>query len=203
MKFEEIEKYYLQTISEAEAILSWYPKKRISFRMYSQLIRLGTVVLAGLGGIMPLLELAFQGNEDMRLVNYGYVAFSVAASLFLLDKYFGFSTGWMRFMLAEVEIKKVISEKKNEWIYYQITYRGKELTKEEIRTILDFNNSLSNAVNNLVIKETKEWINEFKSTYKSLEELTNSGRNNSTISNNANTTPMNPTSNTPTAGDPP
>jgi len=132
---------------------------------------------------MPLVELAYSGEEKMGFVNYGYVAFSLAASLFLLDKYFGYSTGWMRFMLAEVEIRKVISKKKNEWIYYQITYKGKELNDEQIREILDFNNDLYESVNSLEVAETKEWINEFKSTYQSLEQLTSTNSGGNSINN--------------------
>ncbi len=174
MKFEELAKYYQSTLQNVESATSWYPKKRKSFRFYSQAIRLGTVLLAGLGGILPLVELAISSlvSQELNLVNYGYVAFSLAASLFLIDKYFGYSTGWMRFMLTELELRKVITQKKSEWLYIEIANKGKELTEDETSQILDFIKLFNDSIDALIVAETKEWINEFKSSYQSLEKLT-------------------------------
>ena len=181
MKFEEVEPYYQETLSEAEAILNYYPPRRRKYRFYSQLIRLGTILLVSIGGVMPLVDLAWQENS-YPLVSFGYVAFSLAASLFLLDKYFGYSTGWMRFMMAEVEIKNVINQHQNDWIFYKIKFGGKELTEEELMKILAFNKRFSTSVSHLEIAETKAWILEFQSTYQSLEEMINANKQGTTNS---------------------
>ncbi|MGB3465520.1 MAG: SLATT domain-containing protein [Cyclobacteriaceae bacterium] len=173
MKFEELATHFENTKKKAEGILFWYSRKRKSFRTFSQLIRLVTVIMAGIGGVMPLIELAFPGVRSINFVNFGYVAFSLAASLFLLDRFFGFSSGWMRFMLAEIRIRNILSQKENSWVLYQLRYKDSEVTQEVADEMVEFINELSESVNLLTLNETNEWINEFKSANQSLEQLTN------------------------------
>jgi hypothetical protein len=86
--------------------LSWYVDKKAGRAKTSQRLRFSAVVLSILGGLVPLLIAMFGGQPswhwlsllgDVRFGQLGYVFLAITGGLILLDRYFGYSTGWMRF----------------------------------------------------------------------------------------------------------
>src|SRR5262245_34234909 len=89
--------------------LDWYVRKKKGRSFPSQMLRFGAVALTVLGGLVPVLMSLFPSPpswpwlspfSDMRFGQFGYLLLAIAAGLVLLDRYFGYSTGWMRYIVA-------------------------------------------------------------------------------------------------------
>lgn len=113
---------YAEEIIENE--LSWYLRKKRGRSSVSQWLRFLALVLTVLGGLVPLLVAVFDATDGpqaswtsgIRFGQVGYVLLALAGGLVLLDKYFGFSTGWMRYIVAMQAIEKARESFRLDWI---------------------------------------------------------------------------------------
>ena len=123
-------------------------------RDWSIAMRIGSVFLFAVALILAL-TITFTDDEDEFLVLTINVGALVFASLFLLiDRQFGLSEGWMRYIQAQFEIEKVISEYQAQFISIKLPEDSDEdLRKLQIDTILNLDKSLRT----IIIDETSNW----------------------------------------------
>ena len=94
----------------------WYLKHQKWMKRLSKLIRLLAIILFGLGGLIPMINaLLLENQSDLRIMNLSYIAIATAGTLLLLNKFFGFSSGWIRFITTQMEIKRMITEFELRW----------------------------------------------------------------------------------------
>jgi hypothetical protein len=94
----------------------------------------------------------------------------VAAALILLDRFFGFSTAWMRYIAAELKIQQLNKEFQLDWEADKAAWLGVEPTADQLRSTLARFKAFVTQVNTIVREETDAWIQEFQSTLKQIDE---------------------------------
>jgi len=147
--------------------IQWYERKKRPKRIGSQAIRMISILLSGIGVICPLVDAAL--NVEFQLGELGYVAFAIAGTVFLFDKYFGLSSGWMRFMETQLRLEKTLKEFQYDWTISLA--KGNDPTEQLVRL-----REFTVKVESLVIEETLSWIKEFESNFSKLEKLAKSGK---------------------------
>jgi hypothetical protein len=167
---ESIQETYDKTIEKAINASTWYRVNIKGKRKSSRGIRFFSIMLFGLGGIIPLINAIILENKwQMSILNYGYIAVAFAGTLLLLDKFFGFSTAWIRYIKAEMDISKKTKEFELKW---KIETYGKNLEllpEEEAKELLRMLSDFLMTIEEIVMEETNKWEMEFQTNISELQ----------------------------------
>lgn len=151
----------------------WYRVARRYHSGFSRLIRACTILLFTLGALFPMLNISI-GNDEINAANdsfnFGYLFLALGGLLVLLDKYLGVSTGYVRFFIAELEIKRQTAEFIDNWDLELAKLSG-QVDPGSILTLLNLVKQLRHAVFAAIQSETVEWTAEFSSQTGELYQL--------------------------------
>ncbi|WP_373495837.1 SLATT domain-containing protein [Aquiflexum sp.] len=171
---EPIAETYTMVIQQANNASTWYKENIRDKRRYSRGIRMISIILFGLGGIIPLINaLILENQGKYTILNLGYISIALAGTLLLLDKFFGFSSGWIRYITTEMEITKKTKEFELRW---KIETYGKnlaELPEEEAKELLRMLADFVLMVEEIVKEETSSWAMEFQNNMAELQKSIN------------------------------
>jgi hypothetical protein len=138
-------------------------------RLFSRWIQFLALALAAGGGIYPIIATIFkprQASPDSGLVTS--VLVGLAAALLGLDKAFGFSSGWARFVLTACTIQKTIVEFHLDWMSL-IAARCAMPSPDRTMALIQRAKDFVSTVEGLVLQETKNWVSEFQTNMSQLE----------------------------------
>lgn len=158
-----INRLYDWTTRETEDMISWYSQRRLPRKFGSQLIRVLVIAFSGAGALCPFLD-ATKVFPKLDLGEWGYVFFGLAAAIFLFDKFFGLSSGWMRFMVTTLQLERALKEFQFDWVELNIRKASPHKFVERLKTF-------ALLVNNLVQQETTQWVSEFTNNIEALDKL--------------------------------
>jgi len=169
-----LQELYNTIVSEATAQAQWYADKKGPISKASRTIRLCSILLVGLGGLFPLIGAATESDIwGHDVTNWGYITIAMAGTLIFLDRFFGFSSAWIRYITTEMEIRKQIKEFEMKW---RIENYGLDLqsidpskAKELLKMLMDF----SSLIDEMVKQETNNWATEFQTNIAELQKTIN------------------------------
>jgi len=163
--------------SEAEKAIRWYYDKKRTKVFYSQCLRMFAVILGGIGAAIPFI--ASTGTFSpagelaaLKVNQWGYVFILAAGTCVAVDKLFGFSTNWIRFVDAATKMETLLARFRLEW-YKQmaladISGQTADALAKLFDTLLDF----ATKTRDVIEKETGDWIVEFRSNLTKLSDET-------------------------------
>jgi hypothetical protein len=156
---------YEKTIAHCADREKWYKDNVKKKTLPSKVIRFASIILIGLGGIFPLIGGSFK--------DYGYISIATAGVLLFLDRFFGFSSGWIRYILIEMEIGKRKKEFEIKWRIEmaKIDLRNAEITIENAIELMNMLKDFSCQIEELVMQETNTWAAEFQSNISELQKM--------------------------------
>ena len=95
------------------------------------------------------------------------VAVAIAGTLILFDRFFGVSSGWMRYIEAMMKIRTVLNEFDFDCVNAKISRQTDIL---QIQQMIIRCNTLVKQVNLIVLEETRKWDQEFRDALGKLDE---------------------------------
>lgn len=143
----------------------WYIKFRRRHAGMSRTIRVSCIILFAFGVLWPMLSAKFPD-----IFNYGYLSLAFGGLLLLLDKYLGVSSGFVRFYIAELDIKKNTRDFIENWDI-ETAKASTPITVENILALLNLVKSFRQAVYTTIQVETGAWATEFQTQTGELYEL--------------------------------
>jgi len=159
-------------IREAGKSIQWYWRAKRSKALPSQLIRFSAWVLAAVGGLLPvvgsLFKITLPRGTDLTNGLWASLLLGVAAALLGLDKAFGYSSGWARYVLTATNIHRTVEEFRMEWAEL-MAKAGTSQTAESVAPLLDRARKFRTDVDTLVLQETKDWVTEFQTSMVQME----------------------------------
>lgn len=156
------------------AAVHWYLGKKRSKARASRWLRLAAILLVTAGGGFPVLVTTF-GSDD-SLLGVGYILLAAAAGCLAIDRFFGISTAWMRYLTTELTLQRELQRFQVEWA--KLSARcGPTLSIAEITEHLNLLGAYVDRVSDEMAAETKAWVEEFRG---SLTELSNHATSRST-----------------------
>src|SRR6478672_7392141 len=99
---ESLRNIFCYVVEQAGESSRWYWRAKIWKARVSQAIRLLAWVLAAIGGLLPIIGALLPGESGHNLGNglWASLLLGIAAALLGLDKAFGYSSGWARYVLT-------------------------------------------------------------------------------------------------------
>ena len=163
---------YYQSTKIADNAIQWYSRSSSSKKKGARTIRVLSIILGTLAAILPTIgELlpSFGINFEIK-AGWTVVLLGVAGVLLLLDRFFGFTSGWMRYIVAELQLKQIKQEFELDWEAERAGWEGNTPTKDQVVQMLARCKAFVSQINTIVRQETDVWVQEFQSTIKYLDE---------------------------------
>tara|TARA_R110002033_G_scaffold168465_1_gene208298 strand:- start:4455 stop:5252 length:798 start_codon:yes stop_codon:yes gene_type:complete len=163
---ELIKEKILTSIKDEE---NWYVRHRRWHSIYSRSTRIIAILLFTLGLIWPILNANLKLDEKLK-VDMGYISLSIGGLLLLLDKFLGVSSGYVRFYIAELDIKKHTADFIGNWDIESVK-ASIPMTKENVLALLNIVKQFRESVFTTIQVETGAWATEFQTQTGELYEL--------------------------------
>jgi len=164
---KELREYVVATATDAA---NWYWARAKWKKRMGMSLRFVAIVATGIGGLLPLLAVAME--EGNALSGWGYVALAFAGASITLDKFFGFSRSWIRFVTTGTALQSEMQKFHMAWARITSGLRGKDpkdYTGEELDLLFELIASALAKVRQIVEEETRVWTAEYATSLSDLE----------------------------------
>jgi hypothetical protein len=167
---ESLSRVFRHAVGLARSAEDWYARKRRAKSTWGRTLRVGAIVLGAVAAVLPILAEIFTDDGEPAIApGWAAVALAVAAALIALDRYFGFSAGWMRFMAAELAITRLRHDFEYAWQAERAT-AGEAPSTSETAALLALAHKFVIAVDDAIANETGAWIAEFRTNLQQVEQ---------------------------------
>ena len=163
----DIVKLYDYVTLKANEAINWYYFKKKPKRIYGLILRYCSIVFIALAGILPILITIF----DRFKINpaWSAVAVALAALMIAIDKFGGFTSGWIRYVIAAQKLGQALEEFRFTWESNKHGLSGTSMSSEEIKTVVNNCKEFLQKVQAIVSEETQKWMAEFQSALNDIE----------------------------------
>jgi hypothetical protein len=156
---------------EAQKAADWYWKAKRWKRIPSQSIQFLALLLTAAAGLVPIVIQIVK--ESGRLPNFdsGPLAalfVGIAAAMLGLDKAFGYSSGWTRYVLTATAMTTVLQEFRMDWLSLRAALAVPP-TPAQQAAMIQRAKALVITIQAMVVQETKDWAAEFQSNMAQME----------------------------------
>ena len=168
---QSLKDIFCYVVEQADISSSWYWRNKKWKARLSQAIRFLAWILAAVGGLLPVIGTLAPSNSIWRVLNNGLWAsllLGFAAAMIGLDRAFGYSSGWARYVLTATNIRKSLEEFRMDWADL-LAKAGTSPTPDQIEALIERARKFRVDVEALVLQETKDWITEFQSSMAQME----------------------------------
>jgi hypothetical protein len=164
----DLEALYRAAERQALAAIDWYHANKKLKSLLSRWLRFLAILLTTLGGLVPILEkhvtIPFLDNPT-----YGYLYLPLAAACVGLDRFFGLSSGWMRYLTTSMALQKALVEFQMDWTLIWSEVAGGTPTAEQRKALIERVKAFRLLVAGQVEQETQAWVSEFQTNLSQLE----------------------------------
>ena len=158
---------------EAGNAIRWYWENKKWNARLSRWIRLWALILTASAGLFPIAsyiakDLGWFTSVAATSGLWASALVGVAAALLGMDRAFGFSTGWARYVLAATEIRNRLEEFRMDWLALTAS-ASPAPTADQVSALIEKAKGFRLTVEGIVAQETKDWVTEFQSNMAQLE----------------------------------
>ncbi|OGU02175.1 MAG: hypothetical protein A2X82_01435 [Geobacteraceae bacterium GWC2_55_20] len=154
-------------VTNTQKQIDWYETRRKPRRLLAQGVRGLALILATLGALCPLLAPVVTIN-GLKLPELGYAFLAVGAALIPFDRYYGFSSSWMRFSSTQLSLEMLLREFQFDWILLQSQVFSAGTSIQKLK-------EFTGKVDGIIKQETDAWITDFKNNIAELEKMLKAG----------------------------
>ncbi|MFB3828190.1 MAG: SLATT domain-containing protein [Bryobacteraceae bacterium] len=168
----------------------WYYQKKRRKKAYSIAFRYAALLLSGAAGLLPVALALWPALRPERPDMAVSLMLGVAAALIGLDRFGGFSTGWMRYVRYAMAIDRILVDFRMDWTARLARVRAKAprgasaaggagggdaaktaplVSFAEADAFIDRARQVAVEIKDHVARETAEWAAEFESNLNKLE----------------------------------
>lgn len=161
---ESIHTVYQRAEKHALEAINWYLLSKQGKKTCAQRLRLGVIVLTAMAGLLPILSEICHFSPV-----WASIALGLAGVLLAVDKFFGCSSAWMRFIAAEHQIRQCLHEFQMDYELEQAGWDSTQPTVEQTQKLLSRCKAFLYQVDAIIRQETDQWLAEFQDALKQID----------------------------------
>jgi len=163
----DIHRYVLEN---AQREVGWYASSLGSKRRWSRILRGGALLFAAAAAALPLVNTALleasSGGSEPLPTTLVTLFLALASGLVVYDKFWGFSSGWLRYMKTRQLLENRIEAFHLDWA---AAWSASSAPERDPAAFFPLARAFLDDINLLVGEETNAWIQEFNASLQSLE----------------------------------
>lgn len=169
---ESLREVFDYAMNLSEEAVNWYIRAKNGKRYFARAFRVLAILLGAAGALLPIIGEMLADEKGRSAIPAGWTAIllGTVGALLLLDRFFGFSTGWMRYMTTELHIRQIAQEFQLDWETERALWQGSAPTGEQVVQMLARCKAFVTQVNGIVREETNAWAREFESAIRQLDD---------------------------------
>ena len=168
---EPLEQLFVCVVKEANDAIRWYELRRKPKQYGGQILRVSALIFAALAGLVPIVGEIFQDNGRPSIApGWATVSLAIAGLLVLLDRFWGFTSAWVRFLLAQQELGKELRNFQFDWAKHKISWGGPEPSIQQAAAMIISCKKFVMKVHAIVRRETNLWASEFESAISMIDQ---------------------------------
>jgi low affinity Fe/Cu permease len=168
---QSLDVVYQHVVGAAKRAIDWYLVARGPKRRWAQRLRVGAIVMVAVAGVLPVLSQIFgAGSSVVIQPAWAAVALAIAVALVALDRFFGFSSAWARYMATGQAISAALNQFRLDWQKSSCELPADGPTQDSINHLLGLAKALSVKTDDLIQAETLQWVKEFRETLTEIEQ---------------------------------
>lgn len=171
-----IDTLYEYAEASAQSSIAWYGRQKNSLAWWSRWLRRLAILATSIGGLIPFVSALSRTSLDAQspianldLGQLGYLFLGFAAACIGYDKFFGYSSGWIRYITTKLALEKSLAEFRLDWAMMVAKLGDQQPSPDQVQLMIQRLKEFLLIVNNMVEKETQTWISEFKTNVAELE----------------------------------
>jgi len=167
---ESLDIVYHHVVDAASKAIRWYQAARRPKRRWAQRLRVGAIIMVAIAGVLPVLSQIFNaGGSVVIQPAWAAVALAIAVALIALDRFFGFSSAWARYIATGQAISAALNQFMLDWQQFICGLPMGDPTQEQISSLLKLAKALLGNADELIQEETSQWVSEFRETLTEVE----------------------------------
>ena len=162
-----LEQIFAYVIDRGKAAHQWYVEKWFWRRRIGCFLRYLAIVATAVGGVLP----AVSASAHFRWIDpvWATVILAGAGLLVAIDKLGGFTSGWVRYVLAGQEIDQAVENFRFSWETEKLKISS-PLTNNQMQAMLSKCQEFLKQVQGIVKNETDKWATEFQAALTDVEQ---------------------------------
>ncbi len=167
-----LEKIYNFAVGNAEKNINWYAQAAIPNKRNGRAFRFLAILFVAVAGIVPLVITALpDGVVSPKIVDISYIFIGIAAFLIGVDKFFGYSSSWMRYITTQIALETLLAKFRYEWAIESVKASGK-LDADACKPLLTLVKNFAADVQSKMENETAQWATELRNNLTDTEKKT-------------------------------
>jgi len=162
---ESIHTVYQRAEKHALDAIDWYLHSKRQKKFWAQGLRLGTIGLTALAGLLPIISEIYKFSSPA----WASIALGLAGVALAVDKFCGYSSAWMRFIAAEHQIRQNLHEFQMDYELEQAGWDNAQPSVEQTQKILSRCKAFLFQVDAIIRQETDQWLAEFQDALKQID----------------------------------
>jgi hypothetical protein len=176
---EAVQTLFSYSHQEATNAVAWYEAAKRRKANASRWLRGSSIVLFVFGGLAPIVSgfMHGQGSADQTVFigQCGYLMLGLAAGMLAFDRFFGMSSGWIRYMTSLGTLERLRAEFMFDWTV--LLQKAPATIDDATRLLfLERAQTFQKAVLELIERETAAWVAEFQSSVADLDKAVQAQR---------------------------
>jgi hypothetical protein len=151
---------------EAEQAIRWYLRKKQEKRVGARCSRLFAVLTTSAAAIIPLIAQIYPTSVQP---GWASIALVLTAAAIGLDRFFGYSSAWMRYLATEMQIRQALHRFHMQVEARRVELAGANLDDEDIQFLFTLCTDFLLSLDNTVRDETAVWSDELRSILREME----------------------------------
>jgi hypothetical protein len=172
---ESLDMVYDHVVQEAGHAIAWYRNSKRPKKFGARLIRGLAIVFFSAAGLIPILVQILDARWRDVLPPILFqpawpsVLIAIAAALLGVDRYFGLSSGWIRYIKTELHLLQVVEEFELLWQEMKSRWQAGAPTNDQVSKMLAEAKKFVSDFKSIIREETLEWATDFDRTQRQLE----------------------------------
>ena len=146
---------------------NWYSRAKRPKRRVAAGARLLAIFAVGAATLLPLIDGVTAVTIPPLWVS---IAIAVGAGAIGFDRFIGSSTGWIRYIKTELQIRDALEDFELEWQSQRAAWQGSDPSPEQVVAMLNRAKAFAIQINTIVQEETNAWAEEFQGAMKQIED---------------------------------
>jgi hypothetical protein len=157
---------------KAVQAIGWYYGKKGTKRVFGRIIRIAAIASGGGAAMLPVLSELYPPTADGFSLRPGWAAIAVivGAGLVWIDHFFGFTSGWVRYVSTALRLTEALDAFRFDMRKAALGWNGGKPDREQAVAALELCRGFVATVNAEVRAESDAWAAEFRGAIAQVDE---------------------------------
>lgn len=177
-RLESLQRLFAFADSHCTKAVQWYNTRKRSKQRFGYSLRFLSIIAVAVAGIIPVLSEIICRGDAAQCISpaWATVSFALAALFIALDRFSGYTSGWVRYVKSAQKLTELQGQFRLDWCMYlhgeaDVSIdKSRDSENDQNPVFLNRNHGLRlckeyiSSVNSVVSRETDLWAQEFQQT---------------------------------------